>query len=575
MKELIASLIEMGILASPDALYLLSQQERPLDLVREILAGRGELLYLEEEHVNEAIESHKLNEEYERTDGKGGPMDGAQERGGTSGGGGTGEGQGEPLFDVGQVKPLFDVDQREPLFEAGQVELIRNIPLIHQIADEDGETISLTKPLIPLRGVDRYRPMAAEYSEDIEISGDITGRSWCEGKISDFLLYFSDRLKRLRTLIRTKPEMMHALPIARARGKSGEVATIGMVTKVYQSEKGLSIEIEDEEESISLFISKSKNARLLRDIGTVLNDEVIGVIGNVRPASGDHGPSMYPSAIIRPPLPFRHSRNHAMEDVSVAFVSDLHVGSNTFLKNEWKRVVSFLKGNNPETREVASRIKYLVFTGDVVDGIGVYPGHDEDLDITDIFLQYEALAQDLNSIPDHIKVIISPGNHDGVRKAEPQPAFPKDIQKIFDRERVTFTGNPITIRLHGVNFLTYHGGSMDDIIPAVPGLTYENPIGAMKEMMIRRHLVPIYGGKTPIAPEHKDYLLIDEIPDVFVTGHVHTTGISNFHNILMINASTWMAQTAYQKMRDFVPDPAKLPVVRLDTLKPTLIHFGE
>ena len=97
----------------------------------------------------------------------------------------------------------------------------------------------------------------------------------------------------------------------------------------------------------------------------------------------------------------------------------------------------------------------------------------------------------------------------------------------------------------------------------------------MKEMMKRRHLVPIYGGKTPIAPEHHDYLLIDEVPDVFVTGHVHTTGVSSFHNILMINASAWMAQTAYQKMRDFVPDPAKLPVVRLDTLKPTLIQFGD
>ena len=116
---------------------------------------------------------------------------------------------------------------------------------------------------------------------------------------------------------------------------------------------------------------------------------------------------------------------------------------------------------------------------------------------------------------------------------------------------------------------------MDDIIPAVLGLTYEQPIGAMKEMMMRRHLAPIYGGKTPLAPEHRDYLLIDEIPDVFVTGHVHTTQIDTFHNVLMVNASCWMAQTAYQKMRDFVPDPSKLPVVRLDTLKPTLVQFGE
>ncbi len=553
MKDLIASLAEMGILASPDAIYLLSSQDEPLDIVKEILAGRGELLILEEKDVAQAIEAQNILRQPDVETARSGIEEGGA--GGTGGEGGRGHGGRNVLSE--------------------QFTIIKNIPFLHHMEKEDGDAISLTKPLIPLRGVDRYRPRAAEYEEDIEISGDITGRSWCEGKISDFSRYFDDRLKRLRTIIKTKPEMMHALPISKARRKSGEVATIGIVTTVRSSEKGLSIEIEDEEESISLFISQSRNARLIKEIGTVLNDEVIGVIGNVKPGRGNRGPSLYPKSIIRPPLPFRHSPNYAMEDVSVAFVSDLHVGSKTFLKNEWKRVISFLNGKNPETRDVASGIKYLVFTGDVVDGIGVYPNHNEDLDITDLFLQYEAVAEDLNSIPDHIKVIISPGNHDGVRKAEPQPALPYDVQKIFDSGRVTFTGNPINIKLHGVNILSYHGGSMDDIIPAVPGLTYEKPILAMKEMMKRRHLVPIYGGKTPIAPEHQDCLLMDQIPDMFVTGHVHTTEVDLYHNVLMINASAWMAQTAYQKMRDFVPDPAKLPVVRLDTLKPTLIQFGD
>lgn len=530
MKDLIGKLADMGILASPEAVYLLSSHTDPMGIVRDILAGRGELLILEENDVNEAVTSRKE----------------------------------------------LDSKVSESLETEGiPVPIIRSSTLHGHVEQGDGETISISRPLIPFRGLDNYRPIAAEYSEDIEITGDISGKSWCEGKITDFTKYFHDRLSRLRTIIKTKPEMMHALPIDKARARTGEVATIGIVSKVNSMEKGVSIEIEDEEESLSLFISKARNSRLLNDIGTILNDEVIGVVGNVRPGRGGRGPSMYPSAIIRPPLPFRHSPNYGSEELSVAFVSDLHIGSKTFLQEEWKRVISFLNGKDPDTRNIASHIKYLVFTGDLVDGIGVYPGHDEDLYITDIFKQYEALADDLNSIPDHIKVILCPGNHDSVRKAEPQPALSQEVQKIFDQDRVYFAGNPVTIKLHGVRFLTYHGGSMDDIIPAVPGLTYTQPIGAMKEMLKRRHLVPIYGGKTPVAPEHKDYLLIDEIPDVFVTGHVHTTEIANYHNILMINASTWMAQTAYQKMRDFIPDPAKLPVVRLDTLKPSLIQFAE
>jgi len=530
MKDLIGQLAEMGIVASPDAVYLLSQQSEPLEIVKDVLAGRGELLFLEEEHVLEAVQKRST---------------GGSEKNGNDGDG------------------------------LGEVPVIQSFSLNDHYESGGGETISLTKPLIPFRGVNRYRPIAAEYSDDIEFEGDITGKSLCEGKISDFSRYFHDRFSRLKEIIRTKPEMIHALPLEKARKKSSEIATIGIVSKVISTEKGLSIVIEDEDESINVFISKARNGRLFNEVGTVLHDEVIGVVGNIRPGREGRGPSLYPKSIIRPPLPYRHSPNHAAEEISAAFVSDLHVGSTTFLKEDWKRVISFLNGKNPETRDVASRIKYLVFTGDIVDGIGVYPGHDEDLEITDLFLQYEALADDINAIPDHIKVVLVPGNHDGVRKAEPQPALPSEVQKLFDQKRVHFTGNPITIKLHGVRFLVYHGGSMDDIIPAVPGLTYSKPILAMKEMMKRRHLVPIYGGKTPIAPEHHDYLLIDSIPDVFVTGHVHTTEVSSFHNILMINASTWMAQTAYQKMRDFVPDPSKLPVVRLDTLRPALVQFGE
>ena len=56
MKDLIASLTDMGILASPDAIYLLSNQEDPLGVVREVLAGRGELLFLEEGDVSMTID---------------------------------------------------------------------------------------------------------------------------------------------------------------------------------------------------------------------------------------------------------------------------------------------------------------------------------------------------------------------------------------------------------------------------------------------------------------------------------------------------------------------------------------
>jgi DNA polymerase II small subunit len=46
-------------------------------------------------------------------------------------------------------------------------------------------------------------------------------------------------------------------------------------------------------------------------------------------------------------------------------ISDLHVGSNTFLEEQWNRFSDWLDD------EPAS---YLLIAGDLVDGVGVFPG---------------------------------------------------------------------------------------------------------------------------------------------------------------------------------------------------------
>src|SRR3989442_1412956 len=200
--------------------------------------------------------------------------------------------------------------------------------------------------------------------------------------------------------------------------------------------------------------------------------------------------------------------------------------------------------------------------GIVVDGIGVYPRQDEELAIDDIYGQYEALARMVADLPDRVSVIMLPGNHDAVRPAEPQPAFPTSIQNLFD-SNVIFAGNPSLLSVEGVRILAYHGRSMDDLVSAIPGMSYARPLEAMKAMLRMRHLAPIYGGKTPIAPEAEDHLIIDEIPDIFATGHVHAAGVDQYRGVVLVNSSTWQAQTPYQKMRNIEPMPARLPIVDL------------
>jgi DNA polymerase II small subunit len=173
----------------------------------------------------------------------------------------------------------------------------------------------------------------------------------------------------------------------------------------------------------------------------------------------------------------------------------------------------------------------------------------------------------------HVKVILLPGNHDAVRPAEPQPTFSEEIRNLF-QENVVFMGNPCYFSIHGIEILAYHGRSMDDFIKALPSMDYSKAIPIMKEMLKKRHLAPIYGGRTPIAPEHKDHMVIDKIPDIFVTGHGHSTGLTKFRGITLINASAWQSQTNYQKMHNFVPDPAKVSIVNMRTGEPVLVDFS-
>jgi DNA polymerase II small subunit len=224
--------------------------------------------------------------------------------------------------------------------------------------------------------------------------------------------------------------------------------------------------------------------------------------------------------------------------------------------------------------EISKEIRYLLVAGDLVDGVGIYPGQENELSIMDVYDQYKKAGEYFSMIPKHIKIIISPGNHDAVRQAEPQPKLPECIRDYFP-ENVTFVGNPSIVDLDGVKVMLYHGRSIDDLVASVPGVSYTEPTKAMVEMMKFRHLSPIYGSRVSIAPEKKDYFVIGNVPDILHCGHVHTIGVEWYKNALLINSGTWQDQTEFQKRVNVVPTPAQVPVVDLETLKTTILKFNE
>jgi DNA polymerase II small subunit len=214
---------------------------------------------------------------------------------------------------------------------------------------------------------------------------------------------------------------------------------------------------------------------------------------------------------------------------------------------------------NEKSIKLAERVKYVIIAGDIVDGVGVYPGQDRELEIIDINGQYEEAAMQIAKMPDRVRIIISPGNHDAVRQAEPQPALPKEFASLFPKN-VMHVGNPSMLDVEGVKLLIYHGRSIDDLVMKIPRLEYERPHQAMIEMLRRRHLAPLYGNRTLIAPEREDYLVVDDIPDILHCGHVHTYGTAYYRGIFLVNSSCWQSQTEFQKKVNLNPIPGNVTV---------------
>jgi len=397
----------------------------------------------------------------------------------------------------------------------------------------------------------------------LEVTGDVTGRSTGTGEYGDFVTVFRDRYEKLSKQLRGRVNHRPAEAVGSMNGGT-DAAMIGLVNDVRSTKNGHRIvELEDTTGTFPCLVMRDREFAGLVD--ELLLDECVAVEGTL----SDDGEIVFVDAIHFPDVPRTHTPNTADRHVQAALVSDLHVGSQEFVGDAWDRFASWLHS------EAAARVEYLLIAGDMVEGVGVYPGQDEELDVVDIYDQYEAFAERLKDVPGDMEIVMIPGNHDAVRLAEPQPGFDDTLRDIMSAHDARITGNPSLVTVEGVNVLLYHGVSLDEVIAELPEdkASYDDPHKAMYQLLKKRHVAPQFGGKTRLAPEEKDYLVMEEVPDVFHTGHVHKLGWGKYHNVLAVNSGCWQAQTDFQKSVNIDPDVAHAPILDLDTLEMTVRKF--
>ena len=421
-------------------------------------------------------------------------------------------------------------------------------------------------------GKSNFHPYAKDVETKINVIEDPTGKLSSNGTIEDNLQYFQDRFKRLERLLRQRIDVKAATPISEAvkSPPKTKLKIICIISEKRESKQRIILTIEDLHSSATVLVPRNAPEELHKKAQLLLPDQVVCVeVAKTRSRLFLAKDIIFPEVGQKPP-------HRATEPVYAVLTSDMHVGSNKFQREAFNRFILWLNGKygNNRMKEIAGRVKYVLFAGDIVDGVGVYPNQEKELVVKDIHEQYRLASSLIEQIPDYVEIIVAPGNHDAPRKALPQPAIANDYLKILQETRSVYSlGDPCTISLHSVEVLMYHGRSLDDVIATVPGMAHGQPEKSMKLLLQSRHLAPLYGGKTLVSPENRDFLVIERPPDIFHAGHTHVLGYCKHRGVLIVNSGGWQEQTDYMKKLGLIPTPGKVPVVNLQTLETNVLSF--
>jgi len=477
----------------------------------------------------------------------------------------------DPLALMEKITKKIEEAEQKPLF------ITRNL-IEESVAPPESptETVepmpSQSPPFFESRK-ETYNPSAVDIAADIKVIEDPTATLKTIGSIEEYQKYFQDRFNRLQRFLRQRMDARDAASISEALRApvNTKVKVIGMLTEKRESKQRTFLRLEDAESTITVMVYSNLEGSVRERIQALLLDQVICVV-----AVKARNDLLILEDVLFPEIP-QKTPAKASEPVCAALISDLHIGSKLFMRAEFNRFLMWLNGKlgDAQWREMAGQVKYVVIAGDLVDGIGIYPRQTKELAIRDIYRQYATVSKFLEQIPDYIELIIQPGNHDASRKALPQPALPEEYaEPLHEVRKLHSLGNPCAISLHGVELLMYHGRSLDDVVANSPSASFSAPEEAMKLLLRGRHLAPIYGQRTPIAPGKRDFLVVDRVPDIFHAGHVHVQGCTRYRGVLVVNSGAWQRKTEYMNMLGLHPTPAVIPVVNLQTLQVTTLNFN-
>ena len=214
---------------------------------------------------------------------------------------------------------------------------------------------------------------------------DATGKLSSNGTLEEYLEYFQDRFKRIERLLRQRMDVKAATPILEALKSPAKtkLKIICMITEKRDSKNQMILSVEDLREAPPFWYPES-SGRCRKKALLLLPDQIV-CLAVIKTRT-----NLFLAEDIIFPEIGKKPQQRAQEPVYAVLTSDLHIGSNKFQKEAFKRFILWLKGKygDEQMREIAGRVKYLLIAGDIVDGVGIYPGQAKELTIRDVHKQY-------------------------------------------------------------------------------------------------------------------------------------------------------------------------------------------
>jgi len=433
------------------------------------------------------------------------------------------------------------------------------------------ETVVEEKESVKVGGIEKSKEMIKILSSPVFTSKKL--------EVKDFVKHFKNRYNFLKEILQNKTELENLTSIDKISGQNRNFSIIAIVgNKSITKNKNIILEVEDLTGKIKLLINQNRE-EVFEKAKEILIDDVVGF-----KCSGTRD-FLFCNDLFYPDC-FAKERHTTEEEIYALFTSDFHIGSRNFLEKNFNKFIDWLNGIgcDSEQKKILKKIRYLFVVGDSIDGVGIYPGQEKDLQIKDIKKQYEKLAGFYKRIPKHINIIQCAGQHDAVRVAEPQPPIGEDFaEPLLEIPNLYLVSNPYLIEIAGrenkpgVKILMYHGASMHYMINEIEELrlndAHSTPTRAVKHLLLRRHLAPCHSAAVYIPNAKNDAMLIKEIPDIITTGDLHKVDVDKYNGVLIISNSCWQSITAFEEKVGNNPDYCKVPVLNLQTGAIKILDF--